>query len=169
MRTRQSMLAILGLAAASFASACRAATSGAAPSSGRFAGSRVGIHRQARLPARFARIHAGYRISRRRAVREGPVSTASPRCGKWSWRLERCSSRCAVPPDYFGEGITTWGQTIRPAHVAIAGRLRLRPQHVQAASHIQIHRRGMGINAQRHGADHERRQRVARDSSIRRR
>ena len=65
-----------------------------------------------------------------------------------------------LEPRVFRRGPRGLERSAHPADLADEGRLRLRPQDVQAAQAVCLHRRGVGTDARRQAADHERRRTV---------
>ena len=52
-----------------------------------------------------------------------------------------------LAPEYFAEGLAESERTARPAHLAVAGRVRLRPGDPRAPPHLQLPGRGLGAGS----------------------
>jgi len=107
------------------------------------------------VPARSISVHTGVVLSRRRPLRrDGPQRPLrNPQGAPGDGRsAESAAALGAVlrRRDHRVEG------TDRPAHVAGADRLRVRPQHVRTATHVHLPGRRLGADARHHADHHER-------------
>ena len=118
------------------------------------------LPRRACLSPRSAGVHAGARLSRRRALRGHRTERPLDRSARSSSRTARCCRSRKIDREYFGEGIAVVDDTIYRADVAVRHRFLYDRETFRRNGYVHVSRRGLGAHARRPAADHERRHRV---------